>query len=82
MSANVYIAPTMEEAENDTKNLEAKINEGFYRIGNPTDKDGNIPDSYKHWVHRNRDRKISAERARKEGIRTPEVVCERLEVLR
>ena len=65
VSANVYVAPIMEEAENDTKGLEAKINEEFYRIGNPSDKDGNIPDNYKHWVHRDRDRKISAERGRK-----------------
>ena len=86
VSANVYVAPTMEEAENDIMGLEAKINEEFYRIGNPADKDGNFPANYKHWVHRDRDRQASAERARKEGIRplvgTPEVVCERLEILR
>ena len=86
VSANVYVAPTMEEAENDIQGLEAKINEEFHRIGNPADKDGNFPENYKHWVHRDRDRKISSERARKEGIRplvgTPEVVCERLEILR
>ena len=86
VSANVYVAPTMEEAENDIKGLEAKINEEFYRIGNPADKDGNFPANYKHWVHRDRDRQASAERARQEGIRplvgTPEVVCERLEILR
>ena len=86
VSANVYVAPTMEEAENDIQGLEAKINEEFHRIGNPADKDGNFPANYKHWVHRDRDRKTSAERARKEGIRplvgTPEVVCERLEILR
>ena len=86
VSANVYVAPTMEEAENDIQGLEAKINEEFHRIGNPADKDGNFPANYKHWVHRDRDRKISSERARKEGIRplvgTPEVVCERLEILR
>ena len=86
VSANVYVAPTMEEAEGDIKDLEAKINEEFHRIGNPADKDGNIPDNYKHWVHRDRDRQIAAERAREEGIRplvgTPEVVCERIEVLK
>ena len=86
VSANVYVAPTMEQAENDIKGLEARINEEFYRIGNPADKDGNIPDNYKHWVHRDRDRQVAAVRAREEGIRpligTPEVVCERLEVLR
>ena len=86
VSANVYVAPTMEEAENDIMGLEAKINEEFHRIGNPADKDGNFPANYKHWVHRDRDRQASAERARQEGIRplvgTPEVVCERLEILR
>ena len=86
VSASVYVAPTMEEAENDIKGLEAKINEEFYRIGNPADKDGNIPENYKHWVHRDKDRLAAAESARLEGIRpligTPEVVCERLEVLR
>ena len=86
VSANVYVAPTMEQAENDIKGLEDRINEEFYRIGNPADKDGNIPDNYKHWVHRDRDRQVAAERSQREGIRplvgTPEVVCERLEVLR
>ncbi len=86
VSASVYVAPTMEEAENDIKGLEAQINEEFYRIGNPADKDGNIPENYKHWVHRDRDRQLAAERAREEGIRplvgTPEVVCERIEILR
>ena len=86
VSANVYVAPTMEEAENDIKGLEDKINEEFYRVGNPADKNGKIPENYKHWVHRDRDRKLSAERAREEGIRplvgTPEVICERLEILR
>lgn len=86
VSANVYVAPTMEEAESDVRGLEDKINAEFYRIGNPADKDGNIPDNYKHWVHRDRDRKVAAERARQEGILplvgTPEVVCERIEVLR
>ena len=86
VSANVYVAPTMEEAENDIAGLEALINEEFHRIGNPADKDGNIPENYRHWAHRDRDRQVAAERARQEGIRplvgTPEVVCERLEVLR
>ena len=63
-----------------------QINEEFYRIGNPADKDGNIPENYKHWVHRDRDRQLAAERAREEGTRpvvgTPEVVCERIEILR
>ncbi len=86
VSANVYVAPTMEEAENDIQGLEAKINEEFYRVGNPADKDGNIPENYKHWVHRDKDRLAAAERARQEGIRplvgTPEVVCERIEILK
>ena len=86
VSASVYVAPTMEEAENDIKGLEDKINEEFFRIGNPADKDGNFPENYKHWVHRDRDRIEAGEKARQEGIRpligTPEVVCERLEVLR
>ncbi len=86
VSAGVYVAPTMEEAESDIKGLEARIDEEFHRIGNPADKDGNIPDNYKHWVHRDRDREIAGERAREEGILplvgTPEVVCERIEVLK
>lgn len=86
VSANVYVAPTMEEAENDIKGLEAQINEEFHRVGNPADKNGNIPANYRHWVHRDKDRLAAAERARMEGIRplvgTPEVVCERLEVLK
>lgn len=86
VSANIYLAPTMEEAESDLNGLEDHINEEFDRVGNPADKAGNIPVNYRHWEHRDRDRKIASERAREEGIRplvgTPEVVCERIEVLR
>ncbi len=86
VSANVYVAPTMEEAENDIKGLEDKIDEEFHRIGNPADKDGKIPDNYKHWLHRDRDRVEAGVAARKEGILplvgTPEVICERIEALR
>ena len=45
-----------------------------------------MPENYKHWVHRDRDRLEAGRRAREEGILplvgTPEVVCERIEVLR
>ena len=86
VSTNIYVAPTMEQAENDIKGLEDHINEEFYRVGNPADKNGVIPDNYKHWVHRDRDRLEAGKRAREEGILpligTPEVVCQRIEALR
>lgn len=86
VSANIYVAPTMEEVENDLTGLEDKINEEFHRIGTPADKNGNIPENYKHWVHRDRDRKAVGMRSQRGGIQplvgTPEVVCERIEVLR
>ena len=86
VSTNIYVAPTMEQAENDIKGLEDSINQEFYRVGNPADRDGNMPENYKHWVHRDRDRLEAGRRAREEGILplvgTPEVVCERIEVLR
>ena len=83
---DVYVAPTMEEAESDLIGLEDEINAEFTRIGNPRNADGTIPGGFKHWAKRDEDRLLGAERARKEGMLpltgTPEVVCERIENLR
>ena len=38
VSVNIYVAPTMEEAERDIAGLEARIDEEFHRVGNPADK--------------------------------------------
>ena len=83
---DVYVAPTMEEADSDLIGLEDEINAEFTRIGNPRNADGTIPEGFKHWAKRDEDRLLGAERARKEGMLpltgTPEVVCERIENLR
>ena len=83
---NIYVAPTMEEAESDLEGLEDEIDAEFRRIGNPMSKSGTIPKGYQHWADRDKDRVMGAEMARKEGILplvgTPEVVCERIEILR
>ena len=83
---DVYVAPTMEEAESDLIGLEDEINEVFRRVGNPRSADGTIPEGFKHWANREEDRLLGAKRALKEGmlplVGTPEVVCERIENLR
>ncbi len=83
---DIYVAPTMEEAESDLIGLEDEINEVFRRVGNPRRADGSIPEGFKHWAHRDEDRLLGAKRALKEGmlplIGTPEVVSERIENFR
>ena len=83
---NIYVAPTMEEAESDLAGLEDEIDREFHRIGNPRDASGKIPEGYKHWEGRDKDRIVGAATAKKEGILplvgTPEVVSERIEILR
>jgi alkanesulfonate monooxygenase SsuD/methylene tetrahydromethanopterin reductase-like flavin-dependent oxidoreductase (luciferase family) len=86
VAQDVYVAPTMEEAENDIAGLEDVINAEFQRIGNPKNASGAVPDGYKHWTQRDKDRVVGGAKAREIGILplvgTPEVVSERLEVLR
>tara|TARA_B100000676_G_scaffold94769_1_gene94628 strand:- start:116 stop:1165 length:1050 start_codon:yes stop_codon:yes gene_type:complete len=86
VAQDVYVAPTMEEAERDIAGLEDVINVEFHRIGNPKSASGAIPDGYKRWTHRDKDRVVGGEKAKEIGILplvgTPEVVGERIEVLR
>ena len=86
VAMNIYVAPTMAEAESDLAGLEDEINAEFKRVGNPRSATGKIPEDYKHWALRDEDRELGAERAREEGILpligTPEVVIERIEMLR
>ena len=83
---DIYVAPTMEEAERDIAGLEDEINAEFLRIGNPKNASGVVPDGYQHWKDRDKDRLLGGEKAREIGILplvgTPEVVSERIEVLR
>jgi alkanesulfonate monooxygenase SsuD/methylene tetrahydromethanopterin reductase-like flavin-dependent oxidoreductase (luciferase family) len=87
MSKNIYVAPSMEEAERDAAELEnftprilrSEGNNGA--IGMPTDRDGNVPKGYEHWANRQADR----ERRDDPGhaglprlLGTPEVIIERL----
>ena len=87
MSKSIYVAPTMEEAENDPIGLEdfsSRIlrsdgNNGA--IGMPTDKHGNVPKGYEHWANRqnDRDRRDDPGHAGLPPLRgTPEVVIERI----
>lgn len=86
VAQNVYVAPTMEEAEHDIAGLEAEIDAEFIRIGNPKGASGSLPKGFEKWGNRDKDRIHGAESATKLGILplvgTPEVVCERIEVLR
>ena len=86
VAQDVYVAPTMEEAEGDIAGLEDEINAEFHRIGNPRDASGAIPEGYKRWSHRDKDRVVGGEKAKEIGILplvgTPEVVGERIAVLR
>ncbi len=86
VAQNLYVAPTMEEAERDIAGLEDVIDAEFLRIGNPKDAAGQMPEDYKHWRHRDKDRLQGGEKAREAGILplvgTPEVVGERIAALR
>ena len=85
VSANVYVAPPWREAENDIMGLEAKINEEFHRIGNPADKDGNFPKTTSTgYTATGTGRHLPSAPGRRYTplVGTPEVVCERLEILR
>ena len=86
VAQNIYVAPTMEEAETDIAGLEEAIDAEFLRIGNPKNATGALPKGFEQWKHRDQDRIYGGEKARELGIMplvgTPEVVCERIEVLR
>ncbi len=88
MSKSIYVAPTMEEAEEDAIKLEGfssrimrSIGSNGAPIGLPIDKDGNVPPGYESWVNRqrDRDRRDDPGHAGLPPLRgTPEVVTERL----
>ena len=86
VSMGVYVAPTMEEAERDPVDRADFSTKILARIGSPIGKDGKAPKGYEHWANRQRDRKMASEAARTGGVPslygTPEVVAERLEVVR
>ena len=83
---NIYVAPTMEEAESDLIGLEDEIDREFQRVGNPRDAGGKVAAGFKHWEGRDKDRITGAAMAKREGILplvgTPEVVSERIGILR
>ena len=82
VSANVYVAPTQEEAERDPIGLADFSLRILEKIGSPADKDGRLPTGYESWGNRQRDREMR-EGAGFPPLRgTPEVVAERLEVMR
>ena len=88
MSKAIYVAPTMEEAEQDPIGLEDFSSRILRSIGNtgapigmPTDKNGNVPKGYEEWANRqkDRDRRDDPGHGGLPPLRgTPEVVTERL----
>ena len=88
MAKAIYVAPTMEEAENDPIGLEDFSSRILQSVGNtgapigmPMDKDGNIAKGYEHWANRQKDRdqRDDPGHAGLPPLRgTPEVVVERL----
>ena len=86
VSMGVYVAPTMEEAEQDPVGLADFSTKILAQIGSPIGKDGKPPKGYEHWANRQRDRQMASEASRTGGIPklygTPEVVAERLEIVR
>ena len=88
MAKAIYVAPTMEEAEQDPIGLEdfssrilSSVGNTGAAIGMPVDKDGNIPPGYEEWASRqkDRDRRDDPGHAGLPPLRgTPEVVIERL----
>ena len=85
VSSSIYVAPTMEEAENDLVGLENFSMNILAKIGSPADKNGVLPPGYESWSTRQRDREMRADSARS-GILplrgTPDVVAERIAVMR
>ena len=86
VSMGVYVAPTMEEAERDPVGRADFSTKILAQIGSPIGRDGKAPKGYEHWANRQRDRQMATEAARTGGIPslygTPDVVAERLEVIR
>ena len=88
MSKAIYVAPTMEEAEQDPVGLEdfasrilRSTGSNGVPIGMPMDSNGNIAKGYEHWANRqrDRDRRDDPGHAGLPPLRgTPEVVVERL----
>ena len=88
MSKAIYVAPTMEEAEQDPVGLEdfasrilRSAGSNGVPIGMPMDSKGNIAKGYEHWANRqrDRDRRDDPGHAGLPPLRgTPEVVVERL----
>ena len=84
VSINIYVAPSVEEAEADALGREDFSQKILARIGSPAGKDGSLPKGYEAWATRNLDR--AAALKGRGGIPvlrgTPEVVAERLEQVR
>lgn len=88
MAKSIYVASTMEEAEQDPVGLEDFSTRILRSVGNtgapigmPSDKAGNIPKGYEAWANRqqDRDRRDDPGHAGLPPLRgTPEVLVERL----
>ncbi len=88
MSKSIYVAPTMEEAEQDPIGLEdfssrilRSTGANGAPVGMPMDKNGKIAKGYEHWANRQQDRERRDDlgHAGLPPLRgTPEVVIERL----
>ena len=83
-SVNIYVTPTMEEAEKDPIGLADFSLKILAKVGSPIGKDGKIPEGYESWANRQKDREASSRgQASLPLLRgTPEVVAKGLEVYR
>ena len=85
VSKHIYVAPNMEEAENDRIGREDFNTKILARIGSPAAKDGSLPPGYEAWANRQKDREggLGVGHAGLPPLRgTPDVVRERLQMVK
>ena len=85
VSIDIYVAPTMEEVEQDPVGRDDFMLKIVDKIGSPVGKDGTIPGGYEAWTNRQRDRELAGQPGYDvlPTLRgTPEVVAERIEEVR
>ena len=80
---NIYVAPTMEEAEQDPIEFQDFTPKVMAKVGSPADANGVLPKGYESWATRQEDRVKAGKAVGRRVLRgTPEVVCEQIEKLR
>ena len=84
VSLDIYVAPTMEEAEQDPIGKDDFSLKILAKIGSPLAKDGTVPKGYDVWANRQKDREAAAAAGSSiPKLRgTPDIVAERIEEIR